>query len=142
MLWRRDYAELIVSRFSHQIQYEYYGGNMLVSIEGKKLEHFSDTYQEKSLYHSHNRTCHAMFHSFMPDNSKQYAATKDAHIKWVIELLKNRKGLGAGNNTILENIYGCAEHYRCATASYLLSILSKSFNIIIGRVISAPWHGR
>ena len=27
VLWRQDYSEHIVSRFSHQIQSEYYGGN-------------------------------------------------------------------------------------------------------------------
>ena len=40
-----DYAEGIVSRFSHQIKYEYYGGNRYVSIEGAALEHFSATDQ-------------------------------------------------------------------------------------------------
>ena len=37
----RDYAEIIVASFSHQIKPEYYGGNRYVSIEGIALEHFS-----------------------------------------------------------------------------------------------------
>ena len=32
-LCRRYYAERVVARFSHQIQSEYYGGNISVSIE-------------------------------------------------------------------------------------------------------------
>ena len=45
VLCRFDYAERVVVRFAHQIKYEYYGGNMYVSIEGVALEHFSATDQ-------------------------------------------------------------------------------------------------
>ena len=37
----RDYAERVVAKFTNQIQSEYYGGNISVSIEGIALEHFS-----------------------------------------------------------------------------------------------------
>ena len=37
----RDYAERLVASFSRQIQSEYYGRNVSVSIEGIALEHFS-----------------------------------------------------------------------------------------------------
>ena len=40
MLCRRDYAERVVASFTHQIQSEYYGGNISVSIEGIALEKF------------------------------------------------------------------------------------------------------
>ena len=39
MLCLRDYAKRVVASFSHQIQSEYYGGNISVSIEGIPLEH-------------------------------------------------------------------------------------------------------
>ena len=38
VLCRRNYAEFVVARFSHQIKSEYYCGNMFVSIEGVYLE--------------------------------------------------------------------------------------------------------
>ena len=41
---------------------------------------------------------------------------------------------------IWENTYACAEHYRCATALYLMSMLSQAFSVIIDRGISAPGH--
>ena len=41
-----------------------------------------------------------------------------------------------------ENTYGCAEHYRRATALYLIPMLSQEFSVIIDRGISAPGHGR
>ena len=37
----RDYAEMVVARFSKQIEKKYYGGNISVSIEDIVLEHFS-----------------------------------------------------------------------------------------------------
>ena len=41
VLCRHYYAERVVASFSNQIQSEYYGGNISVSIEGISLEHFS-----------------------------------------------------------------------------------------------------
>ena len=40
MLCPHDYAERLVASFAHQIQSEYYGGNVYVSIDGISLEHF------------------------------------------------------------------------------------------------------
>ena len=45
-------------------------------------------------------------------------------------------------NKIWENTYGCAEHYRCATVLYLMSMLSQAFSVIIDCGISALGHGR
>ena len=48
MLCLCGYAERVVASFSHQIQSEYYGGNIYVSIEGIALEHFiAPTHTEK-----------------------------------------------------------------------------------------------
>ena len=41
ILCRRDYSERVVASFSNQIQSEYYGGNIYVSIECIALEHLS-----------------------------------------------------------------------------------------------------
>ena len=45
VLCRRNDEEHILASFSQKIQYEYYGGNRYVSIEGLVSEHFSETYQ-------------------------------------------------------------------------------------------------
>ena len=45
-------------------------------------------------------------------------------------------------NAIWENIDGCAEHYRFATALYLISMLSQAFSVFIDHGISAQVHGR
>ena len=38
--------------------------------------------------------------------------------------------------------YGCAEQYRCASALYLMSVLSQYYSVIIDQGISAPGHGK
>ena len=44
--------------------------------------------------------------------------------------------------TICGNTDGCDERYRCASALYLMSVMSQCYSIIIDRVISAPRHGK
>ena len=63
VLCPRDYAERVVARFAHQIQSEYYGGNLSVSIEGIELENFSTL--PNADINSTTPSCqsHALFHS-------------------------------------------------------------------------------
>ena len=83
-----------------------------------------------------------MFHSFFSDESKQYAATTIAHIKRIITFFKQRNIMSAKLSTIWSNTDDCSENYRCATALYLISMLSQAFYVIIYRGISAPVCGR
>ena len=86
---------------------------------------------------------HAVFlFSFLSDNSKQDAATNIAHRKRLISLLKNKKVLTTSLSKIWENTDGCAKQYRCASALYLISVMSQTYSIIIDRGISAPGHGK
>ena len=73
---------------------------------------------------------------------KQDVAIYIAHIKLIIELLNQHNIMLGILSTIWENTYGCAEHYICATALYLMSIFSLEFYVIIDRGISAPGYGR
>ena len=87
----RDYADMVVSIFAHQIQSEYYGGNRSVSIEGIALEFFSalPTLDINSTTPSRQR--HVVFHSVLSDESKQDADTTTAHRKRLISLIKENK---------------------------------------------------
>ena len=100
VLCRRDYAERIVASFANQIQYEYYGGNRSVSIEGIALEHFSAAPQEDINSYILSRPRHAVFHSFLSDDRKQYAATTTAHSKRLISFLKDKQVLLISLSTI------------------------------------------
>ena len=72
--------------FSHQIQSEYYGGNWCVSIEGILLEPFSDSNQASSSLASETVSNQKVFHYFLSDYNKQYAATTAVHSKNITEL--------------------------------------------------------
>ena len=85
-----------------------------------------------------SRKCHAVFHSFLSEDRKQYATTTTAHSKCLISLLKDKKVLTKPLSTIYGNTDGCAEQYRCTSALYLMSVMSQYYSIIIDRGISGP----
>ena len=113
-----------------------------MSIEGIALENFSAA--KKSDINSSSLTCprRAVFHSFLSDDSKQDAATTTAQSKRLIPLLKNKQVLSTSLSTIWEKTDGCDEQYICASALYLMSVMSQTYYIIIDRDISAHGHGK
>ena len=113
-----------------------------VSIEGIALEHFSAAPQADINSSTPSRPRHAVFHSFLSDDSKQDAATTTAHRKRLISFLNNKLVLTTSLGKIWENTDGCAEQYRCASALYIISVMSQTYSIIIDRGISAPGHGK
>ena len=40
------------------------------------------------------------------------------------------------------NTDGCADQYRCASAIYLMSVMSQCDSVIVDHCISAPGHGK
>ena len=142
VLCRHDYAERLVASFANKIQSEYYGRNRSVSIEGIALEHSSAAPQIDINSSTLSRPHHAVFHSFLSHDSKQDAATTTAHSKRLMSLLKNKQVLRISLSKILENTDSCAEQYRCASALYLMSVVSQTYCIRIDRGISAPGHGK
>ena len=78
VLCRCDYADRVVASFANQIQSEYYGGNISLSIEGIALEHFSAAPQADINSSSFPLPRHAVFHSFLSYDSKQDSATTTA----------------------------------------------------------------
>ena len=63
---------------------------MSVSIEGITLGHFSEL--PKTGINLPTKSCpsHAVFYSFLSDNSKKYAATTNSHRKRLIGILKEK----------------------------------------------------
>ena len=47
-----------------------------------------------------------------------------------------------GMSTVWEDTDGCAKHYRCVLAIYLMTVLSSSCGIIMDRAINAPGHDK
>ena len=86
LLCWRDCAERVVASSANKIQSEYYGGNRAVSVEGIELDHFRESQQSQAFYGPSSPTSHAVFHTFLSDNSKHDADTTAAHSKHIIEL--------------------------------------------------------
>ena len=81
-------------------------------------------------------------HYFSSYDSKQDAAATTSHIKRLIGMLKERKLLASALSTIWENTDGCADQYRCASALYLMSVMSQYYLVIIDSGIITPGHGK
>ena len=113
-----------------------------MSIEGIALENFSAAPQADINSSTISRPRHAVFHSFLSGDSKQDAVTNTSHSKQLISLLNNQQVLTTSLSTIWENTDGCAEQYRCASALYLISVMSQTYSIIIDRGISVSGHGK
>ena len=73
-----------------------------MSIEGIVLEHFSAAPQVDINYSTLSLPRHAVFHSFLYDDSKEDTATTTAHSKRLISLLNNKQILTTSFSTIWE----------------------------------------
>ena len=56
-------------------------------------------------------------------------------------MLNNKQVLTTSLSTTWENTDGCAEQYICASALYLMSVMSQTYSIIIDCIISATGYG-
>ena len=83
-----DYSERVVASFAHQIKSEYYGENIFVSIEGIALENFSGLPKTGINVSTKTFPRHAVFYSFLLDDSKQDSSTTTKHIKRLIVIIK------------------------------------------------------
>ena len=79
---------------------------------------------------------------FLSEDSKNDSDTTTTHSKLLLSFINNKKVLTTSLSTIWENTDGCDEQYRCASALYLMSVMSQTYFIIIERDISAPGHGK
>ena len=76
----------------------------MVEIEGITLEHFSTAPQAD--INSSSLPCprHAVFHSFLSDDSRMDVATTTAHSKHFISFLKNKQVLTTSLSIIWETL--------------------------------------
>ena len=100
VLCLRNYAERVVESFSNQIKEEYYGGNRYMTKDVIELEQFSALPQAYINSSTLSLQCHAVFHSFLSDDSKQDSATTTRYRKRLVSLLKDKKLLTALLSTI------------------------------------------
>jgi hypothetical protein len=126
---RRDYAEAVSAVFNSEIQSDHFGNNRSLSIEGSLIE-----------FHDENGI-RLEVHSHFADKSDQNAASTHAHMDVLIRYLICQGVLQHGG-LMLDDTDGCAKQYRCATALFLLTLLSCVHNVTIDRAVGAPGHGK
>ena len=128
-----------------EIQSERFGHSRILSIEGPSVYHHDPKEVElyvKGYAKSENPDINMQFHSHFSDDSDQNASTTHAHMNILVHhLMHERKSLTPGG-LMLDTTDECGKQYRCVTALYLLSVLASKFNIIIDRVVGAPYHGK
>ena len=83
-------SERVVSSFAHQIQSEYYFGNIYVSIKVVSLDHFSAPTHTETAGTPQARTHYSVFHSFFYYARKQDSATTISHSKCISECFNQR----------------------------------------------------
>ena len=60
----------------------------------------------------------------------------------MLDEMKNQNMIEQLSTILWEIADGCTKQYCCATTIYLLSLLSKEYNIVIDRAVGAPGHGK
>ena len=127
VLCRRYYAERVVASFANKIQSEYYSGNISVSIEGIALEHFraftKGRYQV--IYNITSASCSvSLFFIWRQQTGCCYYYRTHQTIDTIAQ---EKQVLTTSLSTIWENTDRCAEQYRCASALYLMSVISQTY---------------
>ena len=84
------------------------------------MENFIAPTQTEAAASKQPCTRHDVFQSLLSDESIKYDATAAAHIKHIIELMKQYRIISAKLNSLWESKDFCAEHYRCSTILYLI----------------------
>ena len=81
------------------------------------------------------------FHLHLSYSKLQNADTTTAHLYTLLARTFEGKQMMMGG-TMWDQTYGCARQYRCSIAYYLLSLISKSYQIVIDIAVDTPGHGR
>jgi len=125
----RDFAERLQLKFNSQVQSEYFGQGVSLSLEGVAVMHKDDKDDQQM-----------QFHTFLSSNPQQDSAVVHQHSMKLFQHLKDNQLIKAGS-TVLCNTDGCAAQYRCGTAFHFLSALACQFDVHISRAICCPGHG-
>lgn len=137
----RDHAEKWQPRAPNgQIQSEYYGQDVSVSIEGA-IAKFIPLADNPEGLDSEKVRCE--FFSSISDDKRQDGNTVYENIKATIRQLCKR-GLVARKTVkvIMDIVDGCAAQYRSGTVLYFLSKLAFELGVIYDRAVQAPGHGK
>ena len=81
------------------------------------------------------------FYLHLSDSKLQNAATATYNLHKLLAKAVDKKQMIRGG-TMWDQTDGCAKQYRCSIAYYLMSYLSKLYQIILDRDVYTPGHGK
>ena len=90
-------------------------------------------------FHRYNDTVRE-FYFHLSDSKLKNSATTTAHPHILLAKHFDKKQMIRGG-TMWDQTDGCAKQYRCSIAYYLMSYLSKSYQIVLDRAVDTPGHG-
>ena len=58
----------------------------------------------------------------------------------LLQFIRTKEMIAPYLTSMWDHAYGCANHYRCASAIYILQCIALEISIIIGIAVGAPGH--
>ena len=100
-------------------------------VKGDALEYYKKDDDREVLTKNTVDTLIGEFHYYLSDYRNKYSSSTASHITDIINILFTKNIITQYVNTIWEENGWCTNHYRCATAYSLLSIIAVVFNMIV-----------
>ena len=113
---------LFRSRFIKQVNVSIFYDNC-----GEDVHQYNDTIQEFYLHLSYSKL--------------QNAAETTARLHTLLAIFFEKKQMIRGK-TMWDQTYECTKQYSCSIDYYLMSYLSKSYQIVLDRAVDTPGHGK
>ena len=139
--FQRDHAERYTPVAPNgQIQSEYYGQDVSISMEGSTAT-FKPLPDNKEGLDS---TCHRVeFFSHLSNDKRQDGNTVYTNIRFTLNKLLQRGMIKRKTlDIVMDIVDGCGVQYRCGTVLYFLAKLAFDYDIIYDRAVQAPGHGK
>ena len=81
------------------------------------------------------------FYLHLSDSKLQNAATNTPRIYTLLDRMFEKKQVIRGVK-MWDQTDGCVKQYRCSIAYYMMSYLSKLYQIVLDRAVDTPGHGK
>lgn len=139
--FQRDHAEKYTPAAPNgQIQSEYYGQDVSISMEGAATKFKPLPTNNEGVDSTQRRL---EFYSHISNDKRQNGNTVYENIRYTLNDLCKRGMIKRDTLKIVMDIVdGCGEQYRCGKVLYFLAKLSFEFDMIYDRAVQAPGHGK
>ena len=142
-----DYAEKFSFVPNSKLQNEIFDRNCTLSMEVWCLDRFRKKVSIRNFYDNGGGYVHQTndmvweFHLNLSDSKLKNDATTTDHLYTLLDRMFEKKQMIRGG-TMWYQTYGCTKQYSCSIACYLMSFLSKLYQIVLDRSVDTSGHGK